>query len=182
MLIYFVKKHFRARHQILKLLYFYDDKFPPNASLSEKQLHFNEIAAALNHFEKGFVLDNLDYLQRIKEITCTQEFDNSKFTILGTGRDSYIENRYVKEGIRNRLDLFYDFLKNVSGVLLLIIACYTFLLNIFQTQRNKAEIEDLKLQIIHLRKSVSSQKNTDTSANGTQLNKSKDSSSTRNVP
>lgn len=143
----FIKKHYEVRHKILKTLFDYDNSFDIGVPTNEKLLHFNEICKKLNQFDKIFLLDNLNYLQTTKEIYCTMQYDNSSFAIIGLGRDSFIEKKFLTEGrkeFRNSLD---QKLKIISTIILLIIAVVTFAINIIQTHNNKKEIENLKLRL-----------------------------------
>lgn len=143
----FIKKHYQVRHKILQTLFDYDNSFDIAVPTNQKLLHFNEICKKLNQFDKIFLLDNLNYLQTTKEIYCTMQFDNSSFAIIGLGRDSFIERKFLTEGRKEFRNSFDQKLKIISTIILLLIAITTFVINIIQTQNNKKEIENLKLQL-----------------------------------
>ncbi len=143
----FIKKNFKARHQLLKILFAYDETFKPKDSLETKSIHFDEICKQLPQYDRSFLLDNLDYLRTTKEIHCSMQFDNSKFAILSSGSHSYRDKKYIREGVKDQLNFIYDIAKTVSVIVLLAIAIWTFAQNIYQTKQNKTDIEQLRKEL-----------------------------------
>jgi hypothetical protein len=147
----FIKKHYKVRHLILKILVDHDNSFKPSATFEEKKLHFKDICQKLPQFDKTFLLDNLDYLSSVsKEIFCSMEFDNSRFAIIAAGRHAYIEGKYLLEGKKEFRNLFDQKIRIISTIILLLIALSTFIINIVQTQKNRAQIEEIKSQLQNL--------------------------------
>jgi hypothetical protein len=143
----FIKKNFKARHQILKVLFDHDLNFKPTDSLDKKSLHFDEICNQLPQYDRPFLLDNLDYLRTTKEIHCSMQFDNSTFAILSHGSHSCRDKKYIRDGIKDFFNYIYDIAKTVSVIVLLLIAIWTFVKNIYQTESNKQDIEQIRKEI-----------------------------------
>lgn len=143
----FIKKNFKARHQILKILFSHDEKVMPTDDVNLKSIHFSEICKQLPQYDKSFLLDNLDYLRTTKEIYCSMQFDKSTFFILSDGSHSYRDKKYICEGVRDQLNYIYDIAKTVSVIILLAIAIWTFAQNIYQTKQNKKDIEQLRKEL-----------------------------------
>jgi hypothetical protein len=143
----FIKKSFNARHQLLKILFNYDLKFKPKETFDKKSLHFDEICGRLPQYDRSFLLDNLDYLRTTKEIHCSMKFDDSTFAILSLGSHSYRDKKYIRDGVRDQLNYIYDIGKTISIIVLLAIAIWTFTQNIYQTNQNKKDIEQLQKQL-----------------------------------
>gem|GEM_PF-3523652 len=143
----FIKKNFKARHQILKVLFQHDLKFKPTDNFDKKSLHFNEICNQLPQYDRPFLLDNLDYLRTTDEIHCSMQFDNSTFAILSHGSHSYRDNKYIRDGYKEFFNYIYDIAKTFSVIVLLLIAVWTFFKNIYQTESNKQDIEQLRKEL-----------------------------------
>ena len=143
----FIKRHYKVRSAILRILAEYQDKFSLDVKAKERLMHFSEIKKHLQQYGKNYLLDNLQYLTDTNEIYCSMELDDSKFCILKEGRISYIEEKYVLLGRNELRNYIYDVLKIISTAILLFIATYTFIQNIYQTQLNKKDIKQLKEEL-----------------------------------
>ncbi len=143
----FIKRHYKVRSAILRILAEYQDKFSLDVKAKERLMHFSEIKKHLQQYGKNYLLDNLQYLTDTNEIYCSMERDDSKFCILKEGRISYIEEKYVLLGRNELRNYIYDVLKIISTAILLFIATYTFIQNIYQTQQNKKDIKQLKEEL-----------------------------------
>jgi hypothetical protein len=144
----FIKKNFKARHQLLGILFDHDIKQHQHTSdIKSKSIHFNDIAAKLPKYNKHFLLDNLDYLRAADEIYCSMQFDNSVFAIYSSGSHAYRDKKYIRDGYRDQFNYIYDIAKTVSIVVLLLIAIWTFVKNIYQTESNKKDIEQLRKEL-----------------------------------
>lgn len=143
----FIKKNFEARHKILKVLFEHDLKFKPTGNFDKKSIHFDEICNQLPQYDRPFLLDNLDYLRTTDEIHCSMQFDKSTFSILSHGSHSYRDKKYFREGVKDQLNYIYDIAKTFSVIILLLIAIWTFVKNIYQTESNKQDIEQLKKEL-----------------------------------
>lgn len=149
-----MKKHFKVKHQILQILAKHQDSFPLEIQANNRLLHYNEIEKKISYVNKSFLLDTLHYLTTTKEIHCTMELDNSKFLILENGRNSFIENKYQSLGRKELRDYIFDIIKIISTIILLTIAVYSFVQNIYVTKQNKSEIEKLKTDIQKLQQPI----------------------------
>ena len=149
----FMKKHFKIKHQILQILSKYQDSFPISTSATDRMLHYSEIEKKIPHVDKNYLLDILDYLTATKDIYCSMEFDNSKFLILPGGRVSYLEGKYPSLGSKESRDKLFDILKIVSTAILLLIAMYSVVINIYETKQNRKDLENIKTNIekLHLK-------------------------------
>ena len=143
----FIDKSYSIRHQILKVLNEHDSQFEPNVILQKRAIHFNDIASKLKTTDKQFLIDNLDYLRAAEEIYCSMEFDNSEFAIFSSGSHAYRQKKYIRDGVKEQLNYIYDIAKTFSVIILLLIAVWTFAKNIYQTESNKQDIEQLRKEL-----------------------------------
>lgn len=143
----FIDKSYSIRHQILKVLQEHDKDFEADISLDKRSIHFNDISSRLNSPDKQFLIDNLDYLRAANEIYCSLEYDNSVFAIYSAGSHAYRQKKYIREGVKEQLNYIYDISKTFSVIILLFIAIWTFAKNIYQTESNRQEIEQLQKDI-----------------------------------
>ena len=143
----FIKKNFKARHQLLGILFEHDIKQPHTSDLKTKSIHFNDIAAKLPHYDRHFLIDNLDFLRAADEIYCSMQFDNSVFAIYSAGSHAYRDKKYIRDGYRDFFNYIYDIVKTVSVIVLLLITIWTFFKNIYQTESNKQDIEQLRKEL-----------------------------------
>lgn len=150
----FIKKNFKARHQILKVLFYHDLKFKPSDGRDKKSIHFDEICKQLSQYDRAFMLDNLDFLRTTKEIYCSSQFDNSVFAINSSGSHSYRDKKYIRDGIKDQVNYIYDIAKTFSVIALLLIAIWTFVKNIYQTESNKTDIEQLRKELQDIKNEI----------------------------
>lgn len=75
------------------------------------------------------------------------QFDNSTFAILSHGSHSYRDNKYIRDGYKEFFNYIYDIAKTFSVIVLLLIAVWTFFKNIYQTESNKQDIEQLRKEL-----------------------------------
>lgn len=143
----FIKKNFKARHQLLGILFEHDIKQPHTSNLKTKSIHFNDIAAKLPQYDRHFLIDNLDYLRAADEIYCSMQFDNSVFAIYSAGSHAYRDKKYIRDGYRDQFNYIYDIAKTVSVIILLLFAIWTFIKNIYQTESNKKDIEQIRKEL-----------------------------------
>ncbi len=143
----FIKKSFKVRHQILKVLFYHNLKFKPSETRDSKCLHFDKICEELPQYDRPFLLDNLDYLRSTNEIYCSQQFDNSVFDINSSGSHSFRNKKYIRDGVKDLTNYIYDIAKTVSVIVLLAIAIWTFAQNTLQTKQNKTDIEQLRKEL-----------------------------------
>ena len=149
-----MKKHFKIKYQILEILAKFQDSFPIGTSSKDRLLHYSEIEKEFPKISKHYLLDNLHYLTTTKEIYCAMELENSKFLILEDGRAAYLENKYRSLGRKEFRDYLFDILKIISTTVLLLIAIYTFILNIYETKQNKKDIEKIKNDVKIIQKTA----------------------------
>lgn len=143
----FIKKNFKARHQLLGILFEHDIKQPHTSDLKAKSIHFNDIAAKLPQYDRHFLIDNLDFLRAADEIYCSMQFDNSVFAIYSSGSHAYRDKKYIRDGYRDQFNYIYDIAKTVSVIILLLFAIWTFIKNNYQTESNKKDIEQLRKEL-----------------------------------
>ena len=149
-----MKKHFKTKLRILQILAKFQDSFPVGTNSNDRLLHYSEIEKQFPKVSKNYLLDSLHYLTTTKEIHCTMELENSKYLILQDGRAAYIENKYRSLGRKEFRDYIFDILKIISTTVLLLIAVYTFIQNIYETKQNKKDIEKIKTDIKATQKAV----------------------------
>lgn len=147
-----MRKIFKLKDSILKVLSDYDEKFPIGEVAVNKLLHFDEIHKSLNTYSKKTLLNVLHTMQSEGEIYCTLKLDNSDFYILEPGRKKFIEETYLIEGAKESRDTFYDKLKIPTMIILLLVSIITLAISVASNNQNTKRIEKIenKLQKINL--------------------------------
>lgn len=149
----FQKKKFSDRHKILEAL---DQKrvdgFGPHAeSFFDVELDFPNLVEK-SKIDEDSVIKQLDFLSDSKEIYINQRDGSTFYCILQKGTASYHDRKYLYLGKKESLNDFFDIVKTVSAVALLIIAVTSFIINFSNTVKNNKDIETLKRQIEELQK------------------------------
>lgn len=144
--MHLINENYFVRHQLLKILYHHSLRYEVY-KFHQHPLHFREFQKKLPKYKKGFLLDNLQYLNDTSEINHSKQYDDSTFGILSSGCNAFVEKKYLKQGWREWLDYLYDFGKTISVYLLLIIASLTFLLNTCQTAILKKSLDQMDKRI-----------------------------------
>lgn len=150
-----MRLHFKVRHNILKILSEYQESFTLGTSSSDRLLHYGKIKEHFKDLSDNYLLDNLQFLVDEKEIHCTMKLTDSEFVVLRQGRNSYIDKKYLELGNKELREKIFDTLKIISTAVLLVIAVWTFIMNINTTQKNTKDIEMLQQQIQELNNSKS---------------------------
>jgi hypothetical protein len=146
--IMFIGKNYTVTHSLLRVLFEHDQSVDKAIEdLLGRSIHFNTICERLPKWDRRLLLDNLDYLRSVKEIYCSDQFDNSTFLIYSSGSHSYRAKKYLREGMKDQMNYIYDIAKTISVIILLAIAVWTFAQNIWQTKENKDDIKQLRQQL-----------------------------------
>ncbi len=144
----FINLKYQHRHKILEVLQaYFDENYRPDAQdSSEYELSWSELAN-----KSGLSDDELKkqiyFLQKSEEVFDNEINYSSSYLILHEGTKSLFDEKYLNMGRKEFRDNLFDWLKLVSGFILLLIAIITFGMNIFLTTKNNKEIESLKNEI-----------------------------------
>jgi hypothetical protein len=146
------KKHIH-RHRILKALQeYYDNHWMPDLGDVDVSLSFSELVEICKLSEKQ-VREQLPFLQRENEVGYLEINYSSYYYISNEGTISLYDKKHYSVGTKMFLEEIYDMVKNVSAILLLLIAMITFTINLIDTKNNKKEIQTLKTEIERIKKS-----------------------------
>jgi hypothetical protein len=148
----FMKKKYLIRHKILQTLQEKLSEFDGKQKVQsdEIELSTKEISLKANLSEKD-ILAQIDYLSSRDEIHLERDKGVVNLYITRQGTVSFSDKSYLEEGKKEFWNSNYDVLKTVSTVILLLIALITFAINIFNTKKNKSEIEKMQIQIDNIR-------------------------------
>ncbi len=138
-----IKTYFKIRHDFLKFMFDFGNEPLPYSTIKEK----------IENLADDDLLTNLQVLADEGEIIiCDKSGINSTFKITFKGKKSLLEKKYLSLGHKELRERIFDILKIASTTILLLIAVYTFMMNIIETYNNKKEIEKLKNIIsVHLK-------------------------------
>jgi hypothetical protein len=150
----FINKKYRNRHLFLKTLqlYFEENDRPDLYTFEEISLTFPKLVELSNLTEKE-IYGQIDYLEKEGEINIehTEHFSTFYF-ISRNGTIAYYDKKYLNLGKKEFLNDAYDILKNISAIILLVIAIISFIINFLDTRKNKKEIEQIKVKLEKLSK------------------------------
>ncbi len=93
------------------------------------------------------LMDQLDFLQDQKEIYIDWELEDMRILGSGQGTIAATTKKYILLGRKEFYDQLNDVVKNFGTIILVLIAFITFLINIYKTQENKKDIENIKQEI-----------------------------------
>jgi len=150
----FINKKYRNRHLFLKTLQLYFEKNdrPDQHTFEEVSLTFSKLVELSNLTEKE-IYEEMDYLEKEGEINIEQTEHFSTFYFISrNGTIAYYDKKYLNLGKKEFLNDTYDILKNISAIILLVIAVITFIINFLDTRKNKKEIEQIKVKVEKLSK------------------------------
>lgn len=144
----FIKQKYIIRHKILEVL---QNKMP---SFDEKEIKREQIELSLEEISKilGFSIENIykniDHLSEAEEINFFWINNNKlKCAIARKGTLSVYDRKYINEGRKEFWNNTFDVIKNVSTILILIIAIVTFIINTCATTQNSKDIKIIKTEI-----------------------------------
>ena len=148
-------KKYRNRHLILKILQDrrQEGEGPNMLDMSEIALTFAELVNECRLSESE-VMKQIHYLKNEDEIIEDEILDDYYYFISQSGTASYYDQKYLTKGKKEFLENIYDFLKNLSMIILLLIAIITFAGNWISSKNNSSEIGILKKEIKELKDSI----------------------------
>ncbi|MNY01200.1 hypothetical protein D3C86_1337210 [compost metagenome] len=97
------------------------------------------------------VREQLPYLKSEKEIDYFEIEYSSYYIISDNGKVNLYDKKHYYVGRKMFYEEIYDMVKNISAILLLIIAIITFANNLIDTKNNKKELENLKTEIKNIK-------------------------------
>lgn len=148
---FFIGKKYINRHRILETLQIYhNEHWSPDCDEIDISLSFTELIkhSRLNEQE---VREQLPYLKHEKEINYFEIDYSSYYAISKKGTVDLYDKKHYNFGRKMFNEEIYDMLKNISTILLLIIALITFVNNLIDTKNNKKELENLKTEIKNIK-------------------------------
>lgn len=151
----FINRKYKNRHLFLKALQLYLEKNdrPDAYALEDFSLTFPKLVELSNLTEKE-IYGQIDYLENEGEINIEHTEDYSAFYFISkNGTIAYYDKKYLNLGKKEFLNDLYDIIKNISAIILLVIAIISFIINFLDTQKNKKEIEQIKVKVEKLSKS-----------------------------
>ena len=148
----FIRKKHILRHRILKALQKnYNEHWTPDLGDIDVSLSFTELVEKSYLNEKD-VREQLPFLKKENEVGYI-EIDYSSYYYISTeGTVSFYDKKHHITGRKLFLEEIYDWVKNISTILLLLIAIITFIINLIDTRNNKKEIQILKNEIEQMKK------------------------------
>ncbi|MEJ5995234.1 hypothetical protein WG904_12470 [Pedobacter sp. Du54] len=154
-----MKKKYIHRHKILLTLQAsFDKNYRPDAqNSSEYDLSWSELSekSGLNDDE---LKKQIYFLMKSEEVFDNETNYSSSYLILHEGTKSLFDEKYLNIGRKEFKDNLFDWLKIVSGFVLLLIAIITFGMNLFLTSKNNKEIETMKSEIKIIKESAKKKK------------------------
>lgn len=143
----FINKKYKNRHIILETLQRrYEEVYNPTMQDGELEIDFKHLVE-YSKLTNNEVYEQLDYLHLENEISIDEIQFQIYYIILRNGSKAYYDKKYITIGIKEFHNNFYDILKNISSVILLIIAIITFILNSFATIKLKEQVSKLQIEV-----------------------------------
>jgi len=153
------QKH-TSRHQLLKTLQKRKDEkwHPNNIDIRDTALEYHKLAEK-SGLQEDDLIQQIRYLVNEKEINETEfEYSRYYYSISDAGAAAYHDKKHLNKGRKEYLDNIYDVLKNVSTFILLLMAVITFIGNWVSNSRKNQEIENIKIELKHLKDSLHNEK------------------------
>jgi len=150
----FINRKYKNRHLFLEALQLYLEKNdrPDAYALEDFSLTFPKLVELSNLTEKE-IYGQIDYLEKEGEINIEHTKDYSTFYFISkNGTIAYYDKKYLNLGKKEFLNDLYDIIKNISAIILLVITIISFIINFLDTQKNKEEIEQIKVKVEKLSK------------------------------
>lgn len=155
-----INQKYTSRHELLKTLQTRKNQkwAPDNIDIRDTSLEFDKLTEN-SGLQETDVIQQIRYLINEKEIN-EAEFEYSRlyYSISDSGTAAYHDQKYLTKGRKEYLDNIYDVLKNVSTFILLLLAVITFIGNWISNSRKNQEIENIKIELKHLKDSLHSEK------------------------
>jgi hypothetical protein len=137
---FFIPKSYILKHDILKILSEKVHKKDKN----DFSVSFEIFERELKKYTKTELLNHLTVLAKNEELIRELDGDEiSIYSITRLGLCSYTDKKYLKLGQSERLNITYDFGKNI----LVLIAILTFFLSIYQGCKNKNAIDKIESRL-----------------------------------
>lgn len=155
-----INKKYSSRHQLLKTLQERKDEkwAPDNIDIRDTALEFDKLIENSGLPETD-VIQQIRYLINEKEINETEfEYSRCYYSLSGSGTASFHDRKHLSKGRKEYLDNMYDVLKNVSTFILLLLAVITFIGNWISNSKKNQEIENIKIELKHLKDSLHTEK------------------------
>lgn len=155
-----INKKYSSRHQLLKTLQERKDEkwAPDNIDIRDTALEFDKLTEN-SRLQETDVIQQIQYLINEKEINETEfEYCRRYYSISDTGTAAYYDQKHLTKGRKEYRDNIYDVLKNVSTFVLLLLAVITFIGNWISNSRKNQEIENIRIDLKHLKDSLRSEK------------------------
>ncbi|MNP98420.1 hypothetical protein D3C85_110380 [compost metagenome] len=148
---FLIRKKYINRHRILETLQsHYEEHWNPNCDEIDISLSFTGLTKHSKLSEQE-VREQLPYLKSEKEIDYFEIEYSSYYIISDNGKVNLYDKKHYYVGRKMFYEEIYDMVKNISAILLLIIAIITFANNLIDTKNNKKELENLKTEIKNIK-------------------------------
>jgi hypothetical protein len=152
----------KIRHKILEMLYAkvialndIDDRFVHNS-------HYDVLIEDISTKLKVSVnLISEFALQLFVEEEIEIDFDESGrkvIRILNNGINAFVDQKYLLDGRKKMLEIVFDYLKIISGIILLCITIITFILSTIKNHQNSNDIKQLQKELKEIRSQIRSRK------------------------
>ena len=148
-------KKYRNRHLILKTLQDrrQEGSGPNMLDISEVALTFTELVKE-SQLTESEVVEQIHYLKNENEVIEEEIINDYYYFISQAGTASYYDHKYLTRGRKEFWENTYDVLKNLSTIILLLIAIITFAGNWISSKENSVEIKALKTEMRQLKDSI----------------------------
>lgn len=156
-----IDQKFTNRHKILKTLHQRKKEkwSPATTDVRDIGLSYYQLTTTPRHKGKQ-INKEIQYLINEKEIIEEEiQYDDYYYCISNSGTASYYDRKYITKGKKEYRENIYDILKNISTLLLLIMAVITFIGNWISNSKNKCEIENIKTELKQIENSINAKSN-----------------------
>ena len=154
-----MNKKYRNRHLILKTLQDrrQEGEGPNMLDMSEIALTFSELVEK-SRLTDSELVEQIHYLKNADEVIEEEIINDFYYFISQAGTAAYYDKKYLNKGKKELLENTYDVLKNLSTIVLLLIAIITFTGNWVSSKDNKSEIDTLKFELKQIKDSIRTNK------------------------
>lgn len=149
-------RKYKNRHKILKALQnkYAQDYRPDIVVINEIELTFTELVTSTNLTEQQ-VYEQIDFLIKEQEVSENEDNFSSNYRITKKGTVAYFDSKYLCLGRKEWRTNIYDWIKTISTIVLLLIAIFSFALNIIDARKNETEIDKIKIELQKMKDSLS---------------------------
>ena len=153
------KRKYIIRHEILGALQKYQD-YVYSLTAPMETLHDIELVLGVEglvektNFSEMEIIAELEILLDKRQIQSFTEDLKNYYAITRSGAVAYYDKFYLEEGRKTVIGMLKDYISIVTAVGLFIIAVYSFVANIIQTNSNTKDLENIKTELDSLSKKI----------------------------